>query len=48
VTSSNSTRGPKRMDMLFTESIALYYTVDYSVCPRGVSQERGNGHLSCV
>src|SRR5258708_24865805 len=28
VTSSNSTRGPKRMDMLFTESIALHYTVN--------------------
>jgi hypothetical protein len=28
VTSSNSTRGPKRMDMLFTESIAFYYTVN--------------------
>src|SRR5260370_37942983 len=28
VTSSNSTRGPKRMDMLFTESIAFHYTVN--------------------
>src|SRR5882762_4229347 len=27
-TSSNSTRGPKRMDMLFTESIASNYTVE--------------------
>src|SRR6266849_530466 len=28
VTSSNSTRGPNRMDMLFTESIAFNYTVE--------------------
>src|SRR6202521_108858 len=53
VTSSNSTRGPKRMDMLFTESIAFYYTVDFFIAARQMNSQFHHDdltarHLFCM